>query len=203
MSKQLIRDYISALKNLYGIVSKEKVVEIYNIQNEEIINIDQLNDSIDDDFLDKTFAYNVDNHIIDDYLEFEDIKYFLSQQFNKPYYVPKKKELLKYKDSNYFEKTAYYRNLLTFVRKEMKINPQLAREICEDIVLSVSMETGSFDGVFFEFERRQIQFRSEEQLIKMVDLVVELSNNNRLQENRGHTPKELSKLHETPNIIIN
>ena len=41
MSKQLIRDYISALKNLYGIVSKEKVVEIYNIQNEEIITIEQ------------------------------------------------------------------------------------------------------------------------------------------------------------------
>lgn len=203
MSKQLIRDYISALKNLYGVVSKEKVVEIYNIQNQEKITIDQLNDSVDDDFLDKTFAFQVENQIIDDYLEFVDIKYFLSQQYNKPYYVPKRKELLKYRDSDYFEKTSYYRNLLTFVRKEMKINPQLAREICEDIVLSLSMESGSFDGVFFEFERRQIQFKDEEQVVKIVDLVAELSNNNRLQENRGHTPNELSKLHKTRNIIMN
>lgn len=194
MSTELIRDYISASKNLYGIVSKEKVVEIYNIQNKEKITVDQLNDSVDDNFFEKIFAYNVENQIIDDYLDFTDIKYFLSQQYNKPFYVPKKKELLKYKDSNYFEKTSYYRNLLTFVRKEMNINPQLAREICEDIVLSVSMESGSLDGVFFEFERRQIQFKSEEQVVKMLDLAVELANNNRLQKNRGHTPNELFKL---------
>ena len=142
MNKQLIRDYISALKNLYGIVSKEKIMEIYNTQNQEKITIDQLNDSVDDDFLERTFAYNIENHIIDDYLEFVDIKFFISQQYNKPYYIPKKKELLNYKDSDYFEKNVHYRNLLTFIREKMKINPKLAREICEDIVLSVSMETG-------------------------------------------------------------
>ncbi len=63
------------------------------------------------------------------------------------------------------------------------------------------METGSLDGVLFEFERREIQFKSEEQLAKIVDLAVELANNNRLQENRGHTPNELFKLHESANII--
>lgn len=203
MSKQLIRDYISALKNLYGIVSKEKVVEIYNLQNKEKITIDNLDASVDDDFLENTFAYNVDNYFIDDYLEFNEIQYFLSQHYNKPFYIPIKKELLKYKDSNYFEKTLHFRNFLKFVRKEFVKDPMLARELCEDIVLAITMERGSLDGVFFEFERRQIQFESEEQVQKMVDLVIKLANNTRIQENRGNTPSELSKSQVKLNVLRN
>lgn len=196
MSNQLIRDYVSALKNLYGVVSKEKIVEIYNLQNIEKINVDKLNNSIDDDFLDNTFAYIVDNHFVDDYLMLGEIEYFISQHHNKPYYIPQKKELLKYKDSNYFEKTIHYRNFLTFVRKEIVKKPTLARDLCEDIVLALSMESGSVDAIFHEFERRNIQFQSENQLKKTLNLAIKLANNIRLQENRGNTPTELYRLQE-------
>ena len=38
----LLEEYIIALTNLYGIVSKEKVVEIYNTQNEDKIGMEQV-----------------------------------------------------------------------------------------------------------------------------------------------------------------
>lgn len=43
MDKQLIMDYIISLTNLYGLVHKDKVVEIYNMQNEEKIDEEVMN----------------------------------------------------------------------------------------------------------------------------------------------------------------
>lgn len=42
MKNELIIDYIVALTNIYGIVPKDKVVEIYNMQNDDKITIEEL-----------------------------------------------------------------------------------------------------------------------------------------------------------------
>lgn len=194
MNKQLIRDYIRALKNLYGIVSTDKLVEIYNLQNKDKITTDHVSDSVDDDFLEKAFVYCVLDTFIDANLDIGKIEYMLSNHTNKPYYIPEKSKLLKYRNDDYFEKTLHYKNFLTFVRNNIEKDPTLARELCEDVVLAITMERGSFDGVFFEFERRQKGFKSEEELKEMIDLAIKLANNTRLQENRGYTPEELFRL---------
>ena len=100
-----VSDYIVALTNLYGVVHKDKVIEIYNMQND-----DQLLKTVMDAFTMKFLPYLESQYIytIEDYFVLQDIFLYpleferhLELKKDKPYYIPKKKELLKYKDEFY------------------------------------------------------------------------------------------------------
>lgn len=119
-----ITDYIISLTHLYGLVHKDKVVEIYNMQNEEKIEeIDTVklkadDISIDIKELDENFV-----EVFNDYFVHETIMQFcefdeeLKKRAGKPFYIPRQEDLLKYKDDNYFEINKEYENLLDYVTK--------------------------------------------------------------------------------------
>ena len=100
-------DYIVALTNLYGIVHKEKVSEIYNMQNKEQIEISEIEEIMrrNEEVLRKQFIYiDGDYFVHEAIIAFDECDLYLEQKAGKPYYIPHKRELLKYTDSEYFEK---------------------------------------------------------------------------------------------------
>lgn len=65
MTMNLVIDYIVSLTNLYGIVHKEKVVEIYNMQNDDIIDVSTIETVAENhyDKLENQFAF-INAHIL-------------------------------------------------------------------------------------------------------------------------------------------
>ena len=185
----LILEYIRATTNLYGIVSLEKVVEIYNQQNEKSISLEDLNRFIQIqgeyfEYMEGCFVHEA--VFVDD--SFSRLK---AEQANKPYYIPSKKNLLKYADDSYVEGTKEYKELYTYIQENMVKDPEKADELTDDIQLTCALDF-SLDAVMDKFIRRGISFKDESNIRELLPFIINLYNNTRMWENRGHTPNELS-----------
>jgi len=96
-----ITDYIISLTHLYGLVYKDKVVEIYNMQNEdEIEKIDTVrlkadNTSIDFSELNNNFVEVFNDYFVHEtIMEFDEFDEHLKKCAGKPFYIPEQEELL-------------------------------------------------------------------------------------------------------------
>ncbi|WP_156779691.1 hypothetical protein [Desulforamulus reducens] len=189
-----VMDYIQALTNLYGVVHKDKVQEIYNQQND---------DKIDDKSMEYIIKEKKDyliNHrqitVHKDYFVYLSImvagSYFdeeLRAKEGKPYYIPEKEELLKYKDVNYFEVNKEYEELLQFLKKMF-----WRKSKAEDVAREIQMHCESFramENLHLLFEEKKIRFKNAKQADELMRLIRNLANNTRIWQNNGYTPNEL------------
>src|SRR5690625_1588225 len=197
----LIYDYIISLVNLYGLVHKRKVIEIYNQQNKDQIDIEEMDEIMynDSDELHDHFVYiDGDYFVTEGIIVFDEVEMEIDMRAGKPFYIPPKKELLKYKDEYYFEKTKYYRALFRYVKKHFtKGDEQRTIDICEDIQFMCKHDFAP-GKIFNRLNQLNIIFDGEEQVGEVVNLVMDLSNNTRLPVNNGFTPNELSAKFEMP-----
>lgn len=194
----LIQEYIIALTNLYGVVSKEKILEIYNEQNEEPLTLKVLESFLDKkkDELIEAFAYPIGRYVVHQAIWFtESLEEMLNEKRGKPYYIPEKKELLKYVDGNYFEKTKEYLALLTFVQRHFLEDLEEAEELCNEIHGLKQMQV-RVQEIFETLNRKNISFENDEQLNEFVMIVSKMANNIRIWENNGFTPNEMFNKYE-------
>lgn len=198
----LTTDYIISLCRLYGIVDKEKVAEIYNMQNEDEITLTDIELIMENEqvMLEKHHVYVVGNYFIHEtIIMFDEFDLYMKQKAGKPYYIPQKNELLKYTNQYYIEKTKEYHALLDYVAKElMGGDYNRAHTEVEDIQGLCHMEAPPPE-ILNDMSRR-IDFKSKEQLSEIMGLVVNLSNNTRTWSNNGHTPNELFETHEKQHL---
>lgn len=194
------------MTNLYGILPPEKLpeklIEIYNDQNVERISSDEVYEILDNlpDEVAKAFVYSHrGNFVHDAVVEFDEFDSLMMSKGNKPYYIPKKEELLKYTDDFYYEITEEYTALLDYVRKNLINDQEKAQELVEEIHGSCQIG-GSIKNVMDNFSRFNVNFRSMEQINEVLMLVSGLSNNIRIWENNGHTPNEIYEMLEKPNM---
>jgi hypothetical protein len=192
-------DYIISLTHLYGLVHKDKAAEIYNLQNEEkidIIGLDYImNDppkNLADNFVKIYGSYFVHETI----MVFGNFENQLNQRRGKPFYIPAQEELLKYKEDSYFEVNKQYRALLSYVSIHFFDGDELKAEMLCEEVQGICQFNFSLQEIFEVFNTRGVVFESEKQVNEVVQLIMELANNTRLWENNGYTPKELLNKHE-------
>jgi preprotein translocase subunit SecA len=198
-----LTQYIIALSNLYGMVHKDKVVEIYNSQNEDQVSLIDVEEFISRSpkELEDAFIESYKDHFVHEVImDNDEFDLMLRKKRDKPYYVPKKNELLKYVDEGYFEKSKQYNTLLKYVKKNFfKDDEEKAKWLCEDIhgtcQFGADMQT-----IFDAFNDRGISFNDMDQANEVMQLVMELSNNIRIWENNGHTPQEIFEKFEKPNL---
>ncbi len=190
-------DYIIALTNLYGLVHKEKVIEIYNIQNDINTNVDIINSimkGLPEALRSNFIKIHGDYFVTDSILEFDQFNEQLSQRAGKPFYIPAKEELLKYRDERYFEVNREYKKLLNYLNKNIFYGDKYNAEmLCEDIQ-GICRYAFSIQKVLDEFNRRDISFNGEEQVNEVMKMIMNLANNTRIWENNGHTPQEIFEL---------
>lgn len=130
-------DYIMSLTNLYGLIHKDKVLEIYNMQNDEKIDAGVIEEIMNDaqEMLAKNFVeFNGDYFVSQTIMEFDEFETQLMQRKGKPFYIPKKEELLKYKKETYFEVPKEYDDLLSYLTNKLTDGDEHFAEILlEDI----------------------------------------------------------------------
>ena len=119
-------------------------------------------------------------------------KYFeeeLKFKKGKPHYIPGKEELLKYKDSDYFEITKEYEELLQFLRK-MFWRKSKAEYIAKEIQ-SYCKSFRAMENISILFNEEKIRFKNQKQAEELMRLIRNLANNTRIWQNNGYTPVEL------------
>ena len=188
MDNKVVLDYLRATTNLYGIVPPEKVVEIFNQQNEETISMDDLQQFTETQR--ESFQY-FEGYFVHEAIFVDDsFDHLRAKQGDKPYYIPARSKLLKFADGSYVEKPKEYKQLYAYIHENIVHDPEKADELTEDILLDCALDF-SIDSVMNEFNRRKISFESQAQLMELMPLIMELSNNTRIWDNRGYTPNEL------------
>lgn len=192
--KQLVLQYLLAATHLYGTISLEQIVDIYNEQNEHAMTIDEF-ENIANFFLQRTQTYDwYNDQLISSYFEednMDEYEALLKLMNGKPRYVPSKENLLKYADVMYYEITPSFKQLHSYLIEELHINVMLAEEIIDDVQFACSMEE-PLQEIVFEIERRDVIFKDKKQLQKVTALVIELYNDTRLWSNVGYTPAEVA-----------
>lgn len=198
----LTNDYIISLSSLYGFVHQEKVVEIYNMQNENKITLSTIDLIMENeaDMLESHFVYVEGNYFIyETIIVFDEFDLYKTKKMGKPYYIPEKNELLKYTDQFYFEKTKEYRILMDYIMRELvEGDKDRAEDLSEDIQGSCQIETAP--AVILKNINRHIEFKDEKQIHKLIGLITNLSNNTRIWSNNGYTPAELFDQHEKKHL---
>lgn len=195
-----LKDYVIALTNLYGIVHRDKVLEVYNSQNKNQMN------QVDLDELIRTSAIDLENafvHIHKDYfvhetiLENNDFDWLLSRKTTKPYYVPQKEELLNYVNDKYFERNKQFNDLLVYLERNFfKPGDEKADWLAQDIQGMCQFGV-NIQIIMESFNDMNVSFKDMDQMNEVVELVMALSNNARIWENNGFTPAELFKAYES------
>ena len=195
MNEELIVKYIVACTNLYGVVPIEKVVEIYNDQNEETVSINGVESFLQSAQvkvqLEESFVYIESGEFVAEATSEVDEKQSLKLAAEgKPYYVPHKEELLRYMDEEYFQETPeqmIVKNML----KEDSYDPADIEEDVAELVYNLQVSGGDFmmDLSLF-LAGLELLVKDQE---RYIPVIVDVADTTRLWENRGHTMKELQQ----------
>jgi len=187
--------YIHAMINLYGIIHREKVVEIINMQNDYQISLDDLR-LIEED--ERTRNIETYIGIKDEYfvsasiMVLEKFDEVMKQKADKPYYNPEKEELLKYADITYFEVNEQFEAVRQFFRKRFWRKSK-ADELAREVKLYCK-SADSLANIGYLFENRDLKIKHEKDVNELMGLIMELANNTRVPENNGFTPNEMEEL---------
>lgn len=112
---------------------------------------------------------------------------FRANKIGSIYYEPTKEEIIYYADHSFDQRTLEYKKLKQEVFKMTK-DVEMYMHLIE-----TSIQSGEDISELLEStaELGIIEFQSEEQFIRFMDLYTNLNNNSRLWENGGFTPSEL------------
>jgi len=199
--RKLLDSYARAAVNLYGIISRDDFVNIFNEQNEDKTNIEEIYILLLPLVL-KNGRYGFYKEYIVHHLFFDDFKQaenLLEHQADKPRYVPEKNEFLKYVDKDY-EDNDHWWNVISFMLDAFGFSDNITtayREIRTYMTYSAGIrELGTI------LEKYDIVFDSENQLQQFLDLIMHAKNNTRIWLNNGLTPSELHEISSKQNKNI-
>ena len=195
----LIHQYAQAAVNLYGVISQEELVEIFNSQNEQKTNIDaNFNVYMKHIYLNCDYCLWEEYVVHEDFEEddFETVKDLIRDTKNKPRYIPEKSEFLRYADWNYYENTKQLIDLSKFLINNCGVSDKTINGLMFDLHWEFAEEF-SVQNYFDVLESHNVIIK-ENQLNELVSLMMDCCNNTRIWANKGYTPNELMKLHRTP-----
>lgn len=196
MDEVLVMKYIVASTNLYGIVPIEKVVEIYNDQNEEKISLNEVESFLQStqvkEKLEEGFVYIQSNEFVAEATSEIDEKENLKRiTAGKPYYVPGKEELLRYIDEEYFQETPEQLLVKNMLKEDFGNQLDVDEEVSE-LVYNLQVSGGDFMMELSLFvSGLELPIKESE---RYIPAIVEVADTTRLWEICGHTMKELQQL---------
>lgn len=192
----LIHNYAQAAVNLYGIIPQEELMQIFNAQNEEKTDIDEMFEV----FL-RHIGLTADYCLWEEYIvhndfeedDFVGVEHLAKRIIGKPRYIPEKYEFLRYSDCDYYEINEQYTALNRFLVDKLGVSIFELDNILDDVHYSIVSELppGDTINLFYAYGIMP----DEKQLKELIRLTVEISNNTRLWSNNGHTPVEIGDLY--------
>lgn len=199
----LLRDYAEAAANLYGVISQDDFVDLFNRQNAKKTSIDEIFPVLIRYIAVEASGYCFwDEYLVSNDLEendFQDVKDLLAEIGDKPRYIPDKKELLRYADPDYFERTPHTARLERFLIQSMGQSADAAGEIIAEIHFSIAVEAG-MQAIFDILDEYGIAL-NDRLLSTIIPLITNMSNSTRLWANNGHTPEELARIYAPRSLL--
>ncbi|MDD4730238.1 MAG: hypothetical protein PHN55_15985, partial [Dysgonamonadaceae bacterium] len=193
VTRKLLDSYARAAVNLYGIISREDFVDIFNKQN-----IDQTTDEeiyiLLLPLVLKDGWYCFYKEYIVHYLFFDNFDhadYLLKHQADKPRYIPEKDEFLKYVIEDYADNDHWWnvRRFMWDVFGYSKNTSEGYEGVRSYITYGDGIrELGSI------LDSHNLIFDGEKQLQEFINLIMIAKNNTRIWENNGYTPSELHEI---------
>ena len=194
--------YARAAVNLYGIISRDELVSIFNRQNEDQTNKEEVYVLLLPLVLKEGFYGFYKDYLVHYYFlnDFDQAEYLLSHQENKPRYIPPKNEFIKYV-SEYYRDSNHLQNLRHFMFEAFGYSGATVKGINE--ISDYLFYDEGINGLGPILDRNNLIFNSEEELQRFLNLVMDAKNNLRLWENKGHSPSELFEMQkeERKNVI--
>ena len=191
--RKLLDSYAKAAVNLYGIISREDFIDIFNKQNidmktDEEIYILLLPLVLKDGWYGFYKEYIVHYWFFDDFNQADNL---LEHQAVKPRYIPEKNEFLKYAIEDYADNDHWWnvRSFMWDVFGYRKDTSEGYEEVRNYIIYGDGIrELGSI------LDRHNLIFNGEKQLQEFINLIMLAKNNTRIWENNGYTPSELQEI---------
>ncbi len=199
---QSVFAYTSACINLYGIISIEKALEIYNHYNSSL-NLDKFTCIITELLSQERFFVKEDNYLIHEALLEDNLKDDLlkRQEQVSAYYLPTKETFLQYSDELFFEKTPQLYALEAYLSQNVDLKDIDISDVIDEVA-TLSMSESTTQEIFNSFEMMGIEFSNEEQVKKVGELVAEVLVNTRLWATKGLTTKEIYAQMETKDFDL-
>lgn len=193
----LLHRYALAAVNLYGLIPADELIDIFNSQSAKKTDDEEVIDALSR-FEASHMGYCFwEGYITDEgfiYNKFEDAKDLIRLCDDKPRYVPKAKEFLKYSDWEYYEKSSHTMKLFQFLQKELNAPVEdvadMVMEMYHACVIEADLEF--YPRFLAEFDI----IMTEDQLSRLYAIIMELHNNARLWSNKGYTLSELAVLNK-------
>lgn len=206
---QTLRAYFAAANRLYAVIPLRKLLEIFNSQNQPVSRENFLAFAeimrhapekyviLGEEVLLEEGAVSapIDRKLVHESLvEFglDDYDAFAGQQAGKPYYVPTRKEILRYgEDDAYYPATPQRAAMERFLLKHRLTREEtetLMLEMLDLIILGARM-----DEVVEQAGLMGLRLNSERDVEEFSRLFYELNNTTRMPVNRGNTPEELHR----------
>ncbi len=113
-----------------------------------------------------------------------------SRQRDVPYYLPEVEEIKELLENGYTASEPAYKKLYTFLQKEVKQEKTVCDELCR-LAFRMFSAGKMISAYMQEVNARNIIFSSRKQAERFAGILVELSNNTRMFELRGHMPIEM------------
>ncbi|HBC31409.1 MAG TPA: hypothetical protein DC024_09250 [Clostridiales bacterium] len=191
--RKVLDSYAQAAVNLYGIISRKELVDIFNKQNidqttEEEVYILLLPIVLKEGWYCFYKEYIVHYWFLED---FDQADYLLKHQADKPRYIPEKDEFLKYANEYYVDNDNWW-NVHRFMREVFDDVRAVAKGY-EEVRDYITYGNGISElGPILD--RHNLIFNNEKQFEEFINLIMLAKNNTRIWENNGYTPSELFEI---------
>ena len=189
-----VLQYMIASANLYGYLPMHKFLQIYNNHHKQPITATDVEvvATYSAKQLQKAHVKAYTNAIVLDDFEYMQEGTFNTRSFGKPYYIPSRKQFLKYVDGAYTEETPAIKALTKIVEKDLAGQPALAKHLMAQLLARLKSEV-NFSETVKQFISH-IPIKNTIDLNIYIELITNVANSTRLWVNRGYTPSELSSL---------
>lgn len=197
----LVHAYASAAVNLYGVISQDDLISIFNSQNGKKLTEEELFSVLIRHIALEQGYVLWEDYIVSDAFEdndFQDVPDLLAQVGEKPRYIPEKAELLQYADPDFYEPTPYTAQLERYLVEDAGLDRGTAAELMASLHYAILLEAG-MKGMFGLLSEYHVPIEPDD-LQVIADLLTGLANNTRIWSNNGHTPNELFQLYERPHL---
>ncbi len=212
-TSRTLRKYFNAMANLYGVVSLQKAYEIISEQSPALVSKEEFlafaeiarhecEDyyilGSEDIYTDGETAAPMEREIIDSLLFGADTDLYVEtkqSQQDKPFYIPPKKELLLYDDAFYCEDTSEVTALRKFLTERFALSEEQRSAVFIELLYGSRYLSAGLNKVLNRINDLGLEFKTEKDFEKFVELHQAFHNNTRMQCNRGYTPKELSVMY--------
>ncbi|MCL2323174.1 MAG: hypothetical protein FWC47_13865 [Oscillospiraceae bacterium] len=187
-----LESYAKASANFYRIISNKELADIYNSQNEDKTDEDDIYDVLIEHYFSGKGYCLMKTHIVNEEyegIELSELEKFERETADIPRFIPDKDEFLRYKDEDYYEETQEVKDFREFIN-DICDNKISASDFVEDLIRNIrNEEDPKYYFRLLELYDIELEYSDIDEFGRNI---LRLIKNMRFWSKKGHTPDEIS-----------